>query len=103
MILSSVTINKVTAIFKENNIKILSTNTFATKNQIKEYVIELRKIMKKHNIKTKRSIKSHINEIYAHSFLYKHHLFIENTKDTDLEENESLFRRFIYSMIYIFF
>lgn len=46
--------------------------------------------------KIDRSLKSCINEWIAHNRLYFLGLFISHTKDTDLEKNESKFRRMCY-------
>lgn len=48
----------------------------------------------------KRSVKSYIKEWYAHNVLYKMHLFRKHTKDVDLNDDESLFRRACYSVIW---
>ncbi len=98
-----VLINDVPTIFKTNNIKVSSKDNFKSKKQIIDYVSNLKKYMKENDLKTKRNEKSFINELYAHVFLYRKKILASHTEDTDLEENESLFRRFVYSAIYLFF
>lgn len=43
-----------------------------------------------------RNVISWATEIIAHNRLYRLGLFVEHTKDTDIENHESLFRRFCY-------
>lgn len=53
----------------------------------------------------KRSINSWTKELIAHNRLYKLGLFVDHTRDTDLEESESKLRLFAYNIIafpYIF-
>ena len=50
-----------------------------------------------------RSYKSLIREWKAHNILYKFGLFKERTKDTDLDNKESLFRRIGYFIITLLF
>jgi hypothetical protein len=47
----------------------------------------------------KRSEESWIKEWIAHNRLYKRNLFVDHTKDVDLDEKESLFRLFCYQFI----
>lgn len=46
-----------------------------------------------------RDMKSYMNEWRAHNILYKLHLFRSHTVDTDLNVNETKFRRAIYWLI----
>ena len=50
-----------------------------------------------------RSYESLMREWKAHNILYKFGLFKERTRDTDLNENESWFRRFGYFIITLLF
>ena len=58
-------------------------------------------IKKKSNIEYKRSLESWTIEWIAHNRLYKLGLFKKHTKDVDIDENESLFRRICYHIISI--
>lgn len=49
-----------------------------------------------------RSVKSYVKEWHAHNVLYKHHLFVSHTKDTDLNGDEPLYRLVCYSIIWLF-
>ena len=46
-----------------------------------------------------RSIESWTKEWISHNKLYRHGLFKSHTKDVDLNEDESGFRLFIYSIL----
>lgn len=50
-----------------------------------------------------RSYKSLIREWKAHNILYKFGLFKERTRDTDLDNQESIFRRIGYFIITLLF
>lgn len=50
-----------------------------------------------------RTKKSLIREWAAHNFLYEHNYKRERTKDTDLDQNESLFRRIGYFFLSLFY
>ena len=81
------------------NIKI--RNSFKVNN--KETMLTILKIARnvamKKGLTFKRTNQSWIKEWKAHNLLYKLHLFEENTRDTDLEENESKFGLFCYEII----
>ena len=47
-----------------------------------------------------RSDMSYVKEWYAHNILYKLGLFRSHTRDVDLNDNETLTRRFAYNVIY---
>lgn len=49
----------------------------------------------------KRTVKSFLREWQAHNVLYKLGLFKARTRDTDLDNNESRFRRFCYFFLSI--
>lgn len=50
-----------------------------------------------------RTLQSYAEEVYAHNWLYNHHLFRKHTKDTDLEGDESKLRLIGYKVIYYLF
>ena len=50
-----------------------------------------------------RTIQSYVVEVYAHNWLYNHHLFRKHTKDSDLEGDESKLRLIGYGIIYRLF
>lgn len=49
-----------------------------------------------------RSVMSYVKEWHAHNVLYKLGIAKERTKDVDLNDNESIFRRFCYTIIWLF-
>ena len=59
----------------------------------------VRNVAAKNGIKFQRNNKSWIQEWKTHNLLYKLHLFVDHTRDTDLEENESKFRLFCYKIL----
>ena len=56
----------------------------------------------KDELSSSRSLKSYLIEWRAHNVLYYLGLFRSHTKDTDLDDHESMFRRFIYWLIWVF-
>lgn len=50
-----------------------------------------------------RSIQSYVEEWFAHNWLYNLGLFKSHTRDTDLDGDESLFRRICYKIIFKLF
>lgn len=63
---------------------------------------EINKLLTKGLISSTRTAKSYVKEWHAHNVLYKMHLFRSHTKDVDLNDEESPFRLFMYSLIWIF-
>ena len=59
--------------------------------------------LKDDDLLVSRSYQSLIREWKAHNILYKFGLFKDRTKDTDLNENESWFRRLGYFIITLLF
>ena len=53
----------------------------------------------KTNFESKRSLNSWIKEWKAHNRLYKLGLFLNHTKDCDLEENEKWWRLLAYQIL----
>ena len=54
-------------------------------------------------VKYKRSARSWKVELIAHNMLYKAHMFIKHTEDTDFDEDESVFRKLCYEILYAFY
>ena len=83
-----------TVLNKENkSIKIINSYEIQNKKRIifKLKLLPLKQI--------NRTLKSCVNEWIAHNRLYNLGLFKERTRDTDLEMNESRFRRVCYWII----
>ena len=49
-----------------------------------------------------RTLKSELREWRAHNFLWKMGIAKRRTKDTDIDQNETLFARFVYAILSIF-
>ena len=49
----------------------------------------------------KRSAQSWKREWIAHNWLYNHNICTDKTKSVDLNENESIFRKIMYIIIYV--
>ena len=77
--------NKVT-----NNIKIINSTKLTKKEDIKNFLVEVPLGL------VNRTDKSVLNEWIAHNRLYKLGLFKNRTKDCDITQGESLFRRICY-------
>ena len=77
--------NKVT-----NNIKIINSTKLTKKEDIKNFLVEVPLGL------VNRTDKSALNEWIAHNRLYKLGLFKNRTKDCDITQGESLFRRICY-------
>lgn len=82
--------------YDNNNIKIVDSYKITSKKTMKKI---LNKFLSKTGYKTKRSIKSFILEWKAHNLMYNMGIFIRHTKDTDLEQNEKLYRRICYQIL----
>lgn len=96
---------------KESSLKIILTPTnvhIVTSFQItdrkgKEEVIDyILKVAKEYGLEYKRSKKSWIREWSAHNTLYQWNYQRERTGSVDLNEDESLFRRFCYFFLALF-
>lgn len=53
--------------------------------------------------KYKRTPESWAREIIAHNFFYEINMFKDHAEDTDIDENESAFRLFVYDVIYLLY
>lgn len=60
----------------------------------------LKDVKLKENFTYKRSLRSMEIEWIAHNILYRKGLFISNTKDVDINENETILRKLGYYIIY---
>lgn len=85
--------------FSKENIKIINSYTVTDKKQMKIILNIVKNIARKKNIFYTRNIESWIKEWKTHNLLYKFHLFKKHTSDTDLSEDESKFRLFIYDIL----
>jgi len=71
-------------------------------NDIPRFISKLRKkISETTKLKDlyKRSEESWIKEWRAHNKLYKMNMFINHTKDVDLDENENIIRLLVYQIL----
>lgn len=78
------------------NIKIVDSYKIKNKSDMKkilQYIFDIDTIYNK-----KRNMNSLIREWRTHNILYKYGLFVNHTKDCDLESNERLYRRFFYNI-----
>ena len=83
------------------NLHIIDSYKIIIPRQIESELLIYEKLNKLNFIK--RSMRSYKYEWFAHSFLYRLGLFKKHTKDVDLNDDESLFRRIIYAIIYFIF
>ena len=76
------------------NIKIVDSYKIKTKKEMKSFLEE---VFKKAPIyKTKRTMGSLLREWKCHNRFHKRGIFVSHTKDCDLESKEALHRRFFY-------
>lgn len=68
-------------------------------NKLKD--METYLLQHKDELGSSRSLKSYLIEWRAHNVLYNLGLFRSHTKDTDLDDNESILRRFCYYVIWV--
>lgn len=84
----------------ENNLHIEDSYKIISKPVIKELLTDiLVDIYNNTDITYKRSINSWVNEWVAHSWLYNRSVEKDRTKHVDLNEDESLLKRFGYWFI----
>ena len=76
------------------NIRIVDSYKIKTKKEMKSFLEEV--FEKAPIYKTKRTMGSLLREWKCHNRFYDKGLFINHTKDCDLESNEALYRRFFY-------
>lgn len=86
---------------KYNKNKITIIDSYKIKDEVFMYSI-LYLFLMKTNYRYKRSIDSWVSEWKAHNKLYNKGLFIIHTKDCDLCDNESIFRKIIYKILEVF-
>lgn len=79
----------------KKNVRIIDSYKITDTEKMKQILNE---IMKNPNYKLTRKINDLIDEWQFHNFAYKIHLFRKHSKDVDLSENESLFRRIVYKI-----
>lgn len=82
--------------FSKDNIKIYDSYT-TTDEKDMAMILSIISIYPQYNLTRER--KELIDEWKFHNLLYKLHLFRSHTKDTDLNENESKFRKFVYKIV----
>jgi len=78
--------------FKTYNFKIINSFLITNKQEMIKELERHRGDLRKVN----RSVKSALREWRAHNWLFEHGLFIEHTKDCDIELSENRFKRFCY-------
>lgn len=101
--MKEILINNTKIIFDKNNVKII--DSYKINNELDMLIILCTfrtKALFNYNIEYKRSYKSWIAEWKTHNKLYNKGLFIIHTKDCDLCENESIFRKIIYRILEVF-
>ena len=79
-------------------------NSYLIKNkQIKKAILEeINSYLKNENIIFKRSLNSQLSEWSAHNILYKMNLWVNRTAHVDINENETWWRKMLYSVLAIF-
>ena len=82
--------------FSKDNIKIYDSYT-TTDEKDMAMILSIISIYPQYNLTRER--KELIDEWKFHNLLYKLHLFRSHTKDTDLNENESKFRKLVYKIV----
>ena len=78
--------------YKEGKCHIINSYLITKRCDMRYFIIENLKV----EPFTKRSVNSYVREWRAHNLLYKLGLFVDRTKDTDLDINETRLRRFCY-------
>lgn len=86
---------------KYNKNKVTIIDSYKIKDEVFMYSI-LYLFLMKTNYRYKRSVDSWVSEWKAHNKLYNKGLFIIHTKDCDLCDNESIFRKIIYKILEVF-
>ena len=82
--------------YNYQNVRIL--DSYKVKEE-KDIIQILKQFKLKTRYKSKRKFKSWIKEWKAHNRLYEMNLFIEHTRDCDLEENEKWWRLLAYQIL----
>lgn len=86
---------------KYNKNKVTIIDSYKIKDEVFMYII-LYLFLMKTNYRYKRSVDSWVTEWKAHNKLYEKGLFLIHTKDCDLCDNESIFRKIIYKILEVF-
>ena len=86
----------ISCIYNDKSIRIQQSHLI--KNEaVPEFCEKLKKAIP---YNYKRSAKSWMKEIISHTVLYQLGLFRQHTADTDIEDNEIIFRLLAYAVIY---
>ena len=96
-------IDLLTVYINSKNVHINESYTVTNPFCMQEAINLIREEAKRFNIFYKRNDKSWVREWKAHNMLYKMGLFKKNTMHTDLDENESWFRRLGYWFLSLFY
>ena len=94
--MNKIQIGEILIEYDAGNIRIVDSYKTRKKEDMLETLIWFKL---KTGFRSRRSIDSWIREWKAHNRLYKLKLFIDHTKDCDLEELESWHRRLCYFII----
>ena len=95
--------NKLSITFDKNNIHIHDSYKVKTTESMR-FVLQLVKYAAANrNIVYKRTMKSWLREWKAHNILYKLNIQRPRSQHTDLNENESVKRRFAYFILSLFY
>lgn len=86
---------------KYNKNKVTIIDSYKITDEVFMYCI-LYLFLMKTNYRYKRSVDSWVTEWKAHNKLYEKGLFLLHTKDCDLCDNESIFRKIIYKILEVF-
>ena len=90
--------------YTENNIHIIDSYLITSKDLMQEHLKTIRRgAFLNGGFEYKRSNESWLREWCAHNWLYDHNIEKDRTKDVDLNENEKLWKRLGYFIIYILF
>lgn len=77
-----------------DNIKILNSYKIKTKKEMKKYILKILDAAPLYQ--RNRSVNALVREWKSHNRLYNSGLFVEHTRDCDLQSKEALHRRFVY-------
>jgi hypothetical protein len=86
-------------VFGEGYIKIFESYKYNDRKHILNVLEKIRQEAADVGISYKRSNMSYMHEWLAHNWLFDKGLFKDRTADSDLNENESKFRRIVYWII----
>jgi hypothetical protein len=94
--------NLIQVEYNSNNIHIFNSYKIKRKRDMKRILMLIRYASFNRGIFYSRKEKSWIREWKAHNVLYKLGIKKVSTRHTDLNENESIFRRFGYFILSLF-